>query len=91
MNMGKHLQHCQFCLERYLYAHTGIGSMDTQTAASSKGQSSKDVREGPKRGKAAARALGAPPYAEDTSDDDEEQQDNATVSHYAFTSLFDKQ
>ena len=57
--------------------------MDTETAASSKGHSSKDVREGPKLGKAAARALGAPEYAENTSDDDKEQ-DNATVSHYTF-------
>ena len=54
--------------------------METHTAASSKGPDSQGVIHGVKRGKAAARAVGATEYAEDTSDDDETN-DNATVSY----------
>ena len=73
-----------FCVS-LSFVQAGIGSMETHTAASSKGPDSQGIIHGVKGGKAAARAVGATEYAEDTSDDDETN-DNATVT-YAHLAL----
>ncbi|DBA91095.1 TPA: hypothetical protein ACH3X1_016060 [Trebouxia sp. C0004] len=82
-NPRKHprtLLHDSMDIYRLMEEIKGIGSMETHTAASSKGPDSQGVVHGVYGGKAAARAVGATEYAEDTSDDDETN-DNATSPH----------